>query len=246
MKQYLLLLRSSDFNKSDNIWTSNPINVYHNNSYSNYSYTRSYGGLNLINDTTFVGTEVTSPSYDLDEATPIHPRSVYTTNYGEVIYEQATPSVLRFIDTTSRADILSYKHLFTNIPGTSNPTFNIEIWESDEENGPWLKSLIATDSNTLFIKNVKPYIKIQLEIYADEIDISTLGLVLYLELGIHEPVSPVISSSGKNILRRFPSWTSIFEDSVSSATPTLDVPSSTGGKLLTSLVQESLDKFHQK
>lgn len=246
MKQYLLLLRSSDFNKSDNIWTSNPINVYHNNSYSNYSYVRSYGGLNLINDTTFVGTEVTSPSYSLDEATPIHPQSVYTTNYGEVIYEQATPSVLRFIDTTSRADILSYKHLFTNIPGTSNPTFNIEIWESDEENGPWLKSLIATDSNTLFIKNVKPYIKIQLEIYADEIDISTLGLVLYLELGIHEPVSPVISSSGKNILRRFPSWTSIFEDSVSSATPTLDVPSSTGGKLLTSLVQESLDKFQSK
>lgn len=248
MKQYLLLLRSSDFNKSDNIWTSNPINVYHNNSYSNYSYTRSYGGLNLINDTTFVGTELTSPSYGLEDATPIHPNSIYKTNYGEVIYEDATPSIVRFIDTASRADILSYRHIFTNIPGTSNPTFNLEIWESDDgdENGPWLKSSIATDSNTLFIKNVKPYVKIQLEIYAPEIDISTLGLVLYLEIGIHEPVSPVISSSGKNILRRFPSWTSIFEDSVSSATPTLDQPSSTGGKLLTSLVQESLDIFQSK
>ena len=245
MKQYLLLLKSSDFNKADNIWTSNPINLYHNSTYSNYSYTRSYGGLNLINDTTFVGTEVTSPSYSLEDATPIHPRSIWKTNVGEVVYEEATPSLLRFIDTSSRVDVLSYRHQFTNVPGTANPTFNIEIWESDtgEVDGPWLKSIIATGSNALFIRNVKPYIKVQLELYAPEIDISNLGLVFYLELGIHDPVSPVISTSGKNILRRFPSWTSMFEDSVSSATPTLDVPSSTGGKFLTSIVQESLDIF---
>lgn len=241
MKQYLLLLKSADFNKSDNIWTSNAINLYSNSQYSNYSYARSRYGLNLIGDNTYVGTEVTSPSYSQDVATPISNNAIYVTDAGEIVYDSATPDLLRFLDTTSKIDILAYKHVFTNVPGDEVPSFNIQLYESDEENGPWLKSPLSFDSNAIFIRDSKPWIKIELEIFSENTDISTLGLLFYLEIGIHTPTSPIISNSARNILRRFPTWTKLFEDSLDPATPSLAIPASTGGKFLTSLVQENID-----
>lgn len=243
MKQYLLLLKSADFNKSSNVWTSNAVNLYSNTQYSNYSYVRSRYGLDLIGDNTYVGTEVTSPSYTADPATPLSSNAVYVTDAGELVYDSATPDLLRFLDTSSRIDILAYKHVFTNVPGDEVPSFNIQIYESDEENGPWLKSSLSFDSNAIFIKKSKPWIKIELEIFSENVDISTLGLLFYLEIGIYAPTSPVISRSARNILRRFPTWTKFFEDSLDPATPSLAIPSSTGGKFLTSLVQENLDNI---
>jgi hypothetical protein len=240
MKQYLLLLKSSDFNKSGNVWTTDAINLYSNNQYKNYSSTRSPSGLNLIGDRTFVGTEVTSPS-TLDGYTPINDNAIYATDVGEIIYEEATPNVQRFIDTSSRIDILSYRHIFTNIPGTISPTFNLQMYESDSASGPWLKSSLSGDTNAIFIRNAKPYAKVELEIYAEEIDINQLGLVFYLEIGIYDPISPAISNSVRNILKRFPSWTALFEDSIADATPSLATPESTGGLFLNALVGENLD-----
>lgn len=244
MKQYLLLLKSTDFTKVNNIWTSNSINLYSNSQYRNYSYTRSSSGINLLADRTFVGTEITSPGYNPSEA--ISPNAVYKTNYGEIVYETATPSLLRFIDTSSRIDVLSYRHIFTNVPGTVNPTFNLQVYESDEENGPWLRSAFTSDSNAIFLRNCKPFLKLQLEIFADEIDINLLGLVFYLEIGIHDTIPNTISTTAKNILRRFPSWTKLYEDSVDDATPEIATPESVGGKFLNALVQESLDSFKSK
>jgi hypothetical protein len=120
MKNYLLGLRSGDFNKVGNIWTTDPINLYNNQFYKNYSYKRSPTGLNLIGDYTFVGTEIASPSYSGSSVSAYDSNAVYVTNYGEVVYESATPDLLRFIDTTSRIDIVSYKHAFTNLTRKRN------------------------------------------------------------------------------------------------------------------------------
>ena len=247
MKQYLLLFKSGDFDKTSNaltgnpLWTSSAVNLYSNSQYKNYSYTRSRYGLNLIGDNTYVGTEVTSPSHSNDMSTPLSPNALYVTNAGEVVYEPATPDLIRFLDTSSRIDILAYKHTFTNVPGFEVPSFNIQMHESDTEDGPWLKSSLSFDSNIIFIRNAKPWIKIELEIFSENIDVSTLGLLFYLEIGIHEPTSPVISNSARNILRRFPTWTKLFDDSLEPATPSLAIPQSTGGKFLTALVQENID-----
>lgn len=247
MKQYLLLFKSGDFVKTSNaltgnpLWTSNAVNLYSNSQYKNYSYTRSRYGLNLIGDDTYVGTEVTSPSYSQESSTPISSNVVYVTNVGEVVYEPATPDLLRFLDTSSRIDILAYKHTFTNVQGLETPSFNIQIHESDVENGPWLKSSLSFDSNIIFIRNSKPWIKIELEIFSENLDVSDLGLLFYLEIGIHEPTSPVVSTVARNILRRFPTWTKLFDDSLEPATPSLAIPESTGGKFLTALVQENID-----
>lgn len=243
MKQYLLLLKSGDFNKVDNIWTSNAINLYKNNSYTNYSYTRSRYGLNTLGDNTYVGLELTSPSYNEELSTPLSSNAVYVTDIGEIVYDQSTPSLLRFIDTTSKTDILAYRHAFTNLPGLETPTFNIQIYESDFEDGPWLKSTLSSDSNIIFIRDSKPWIKVELEIFAENLDLNNVGLLFYLEIGIHDPVPGVISEHTKNILKRFPTWTDLFSDSEDSATPSLKVPDSVGAKFLTSLTQESLDNF---
>jgi hypothetical protein len=246
MKQYLLLLRSSDFNKSSNVWTSNAINLYHNTSYTNYSYTRSRYGLNLIGDNIYTGIELTSPSFSENQATPLIENSIYVTDAGEVVSDAATPDLLRFVDTSSRIDILAYKHTFTNVAGDEVPTFNIQIYESDEENGPWLQSKISFDSNVIFIRNSKPWIKIELEVFTETGNTSDLGLLFYLEIGIHDITSPVISQNTKNILRRFPTWTSVFEDSEEDATPSIATPNSSGGKFLTALLQDSIDQFVTK
>ena len=247
MKQYLLLFKSGDFDKTSNaltgnpLWTSSAVNLYSNSQYKNYSYTRSRYGLNLIGDDTYVGTEVTSPSYSQESSTPLSSNVVYVTDVGEVVYEPATPDLLRFLDTSSRIDILAYKHTFTNAQGLETPSFNIQMHESDTEDGPWLKSSLSFDSNIIFIRNAKPWIKVELEIFSENLDISNLGLLFYLEIGIHEPTSPVVSTVARNILRRFPTWTKLFDDSLEPSTPSLAIPESTGGKFLTALVQENID-----
>lgn len=244
MKQYLLLLRSSDFSKNGNIWESQPINVYANDSYINYSYKRSRYGLNLTGDSVYSGLEVTSPSSDSAEA--LLQNSVFVTDVGEIVYEEATPSLLRFIDTTSRVDVLSYRHIFTGIPGDETPQISIKIYESDISSGPWLESISSGDARAVYIKQVKPYIKIALNISSEIEDLSVLGLVFYLELAIHDVSVPVISDSVRNILRKFPSWTALYSDSVDQATPSLYAPESTGAKFINALVQESFDSFRDK
>lgn len=244
MKQYLLLLKSSDFNKDGNVWTSNPINLYHNEQYKNYSNRRSAYGLNLVGDRTYVGTEVASPSYIGDDATPYSDTALYVTNVGEVVYEPATPSLVRFIDTTSKIDILSYRHTFTNVSGTIVPTMTFVVYESDTENGPWLKSSVSQDSGIIYVSNAKPFVKFEGTISAETIDLNTLGMLLYVEIGIHDPIPITISDTVRNIAKRFPTWTAIFEDSVDPATPALAVPTSTGGKFLTALLQENLERFN--
>jgi hypothetical protein len=245
MKRYLLGLRSGDFNKNGRLWITDPINLYNNKFYKNYSYKRSQTGLNLIGDYTFVGTELTSPSYSGVHAATVDQYVKYATNYGEVVYEPATPDVLRFIDYTSRVDIISFKSAFTNYPGSEVPTFTFQIYESDTENGPWLRSVYLDNANSIFLKRSKPYIKIEIEIFSEIDDfISEFGLLLYVEVAIAEPITEVVSDAARSILRRFPSWTEAFEDSIEAATPELSTPVSNTGKFVNALVGENLDSFY--
>jgi len=245
MKQYLYTLKSGDFTKVDNVWRSSSINLYNNDQYKNFSYSRFSTGLDLIGTRIFSGTEIASPNTNGDHATPVDSNAVYVTDLGEVIYDSATPDLLRFVDTFSEVDILSYKYKFTNLQGITDPSFNISIYESDSADGPWLRNIASGQIGTLFITDVKPYIQVELSIDSDEADLNSVGLVFYLEIGIHDPVSPVATRSVKNVLKRFPSWTSLYSDSENSATPQLDIPDSEGGKFLTALVQDSFELFQK-
>ena len=83
--------------------------------------------------------------------------------------------------------------------------------------------------------NSKEYIKIELEIFSDVEDISSLGLLLYINVAINDISSPVISDYARSILKKFPTWTDIYEDSIEQATPELATPITVGGKFVNSL-----------
>ena len=86
MKQFVIALRSSDFNKSGKNWSTDAIDLYHNKWYTNYSITKSRYGLTELDDQTFVGTELlpdATPTVFINGSTPIS-----VTNYGEIVKEE--------------------------------------------------------------------------------------------------------------------------------------------------------------
>lgn len=65
-------------------------------------------------------------------ATPTLNNSVYMTDFGEIIRDSATPDLLRFVDTSSRIDIRSFRGAFTNnYGGLEQVTFSLNVYESD-------------------------------------------------------------------------------------------------------------------
>lgn len=65
-------------------------------------------------------------------ATPTVENSVYQTNYGEIVSDAATPDLLRFVDTSSRIDIRSFKGAFTNTyGGIEQVNYSLNVYESD-------------------------------------------------------------------------------------------------------------------
>lgn len=155
MKQYILALRSSDFTRSGKSWTTAGIDLYSNQFYTNYSTYRSRFGLNTLGDNTFVGLEYASPSVSGANATPTIDDAVYVTDIGEIVADSASPEILRFVDTTSRVDILRFVGGFTNTIGLDNPKFKLTLSESDSQNGPWMVSTVAEDINIIFIRRSK-------------------------------------------------------------------------------------------
>jgi hypothetical protein len=58
MKSYILTLTNLHFTKNGKVWTSEPIDIYDNASYTNFSTLRSRYGLNTFGDYTYVGNQV--------------------------------------------------------------------------------------------------------------------------------------------------------------------------------------------
>lgn len=86
MKQFIIALKSTDFNKSGKTWTTEAIDLYNNKWYTNYSVSRSRYGLNTLEDRRFVGTELiqdATPTVLIEGSTPFA-----VTNYGEIVKEQ--------------------------------------------------------------------------------------------------------------------------------------------------------------
>lgn len=109
-----------------------------------------------------------------------------------------------------------------------------------------MKSESSSNSTGVFVFNCKPYIKLELEIISEEENTEEFGLLLFVNILIHEPISPVISDSVRTILSRFPTWTAVYEDSIEKSTPELATPVSVGAKFLNSLVSDYLDSFDSK
>jgi hypothetical protein len=70
----------------------------------------------------------------------------------------------------------------------------------------------------------------------------TVDFVLLVEVQIADPTPENTRFSTRDILKKFPSWTKIYEDSIEGSTPRFDVPQSVGGKLINAAVGDDLEK----
>jgi hypothetical protein len=163
MKTYLLSFNTGDFTKSNNLWTSSVIDLYSNRFYKNFSYTRSANGLNSLGDYIYTGTseiQGATPTIEgayavtdtgelyLDPGVSPHIFFNADSNQGENLIFNAdasgTPTytadseedyLYRFIDTSSRIDIRTFKGAFSSsLNSTESITFDLNIYESDSQN----------------------------------------------------------------------------------------------------------------
>ena len=163
MKTYLLSFNANDFTKNGKTWTTSSIDLYHNKFYTNYSLKKSAFGLNSLGDYTFTGTEVlanatpTIPGAyqvtnygELAVDGNVVPHYVFTRDSTQdinLVFDPDVPStpiftadsyvseLRRFIDTSSRIDIRTFKGAFSSsLNSLESITFNLNIYESDTPN----------------------------------------------------------------------------------------------------------------
>ena len=163
MKTYLLSFNTGDFTKSNNLWTSSVIDLYSNRFYKNFSYTRSATGLNSLGDYTYTGTSnvqgatptiegayAVTDTGELYSDPGVSPHLYFNSNSvsgDSFIFNADTDStpiytadseedyLYRFIDTTSRVDIRTFKGAFSSsLNSLESITFDLNIYESDSQN----------------------------------------------------------------------------------------------------------------
>ena len=275
MKTYFLALRNEDFSVNSNVWTTDSIDLYANKFYTNYSVYRSPYGQNLLGDFTFTGTEtLPSATPSLPNTTVVtnygeivtdqDAGQYYIYNYSEEddeffyynLVNGATPyrtliptsyNILqRFVDMSSQIDILGFKHAFSNLKGTENPTFSLKIKTSPEQSdndSDWRQISNSNENvSVLFLRNVNRYNKFEIT-FNSETDLSDSKFLLLVQINIADPISPVITDHTRSMLSRFPGWTKIYQDSLEKSTPSLALPESNAGKFLNAVSGELLDRI---
>ena len=100
---------------------------------------------------------------------------------------------------------------------------------------------VSQDTTVLFIRGVKRYCKLVVEIDSSS-DISSSDFLLLVQVEISEMISPVVTDHTRSILARFPSWTKAYGDSIESTTPNTALPKTNAGKLINALIGEDLDQ----
>lgn len=160
MKTYLLSFNTNDFTKNNKVWTTGVIDLYSNKYYTNFSFTRSRTGLNSLGDYTFTGTEVlvdATPTIENSYAVTnygelyldpnLSPHLYFNVNSNDgdnLVFDpdvSSTPIftadlideyLYRFIDTSSRVDIRTFKGAFSSALNSIEPvSFNLSVYESD-------------------------------------------------------------------------------------------------------------------
>jgi hypothetical protein len=174
--------------------------------------------------------------FDLQEASP----------YWILSPDSETISLYRFVDTSSRIDIIGYKHAFSNLPGLETPSVNLKILSSDKNSSfdsEWMQAAhVSQETTVLFLRDIKRYCKFLVEVDADS-DLSEANFLLLVQIEISDILNPVISDHARSVLSRFPSWTKVYADSLQKATPEIAIPSTNAGRLINAIIGEDLDEI---
>lgn len=220
MRVYFLKLESSDFTTQDeNIWSTDTIDLYSNDTYTNFSTTKSAYGSNLLDNNTWTGLDIYSPT---------------STSSG---YIEAG----RFVDTTGRIDIVSYNETIVNNTSTTEIRSQLTIFASDSSTAffpeEWIQQGGLTTSTGIEIAGSPRYVRFQASFNAD------VGIVfsptIYVRIEIDEPVMAPFYDRSRFVMGKFPDWMAMREDGSTSATPT-----TVGSSLINAAAGEWIDDLN--
>lgn len=233
MKTYYLRFNSSDLANvsidldGNTVWTSGIIDLYNNTRYKNYSATKSLYGINSLGDNTWTGF-----------------RQINSTTTDAGIIDNG-----RFVDYTGRIDLYSWSFTASSLYlDTVSPTLTVYNTDNPSAIFPseWATKTNISITDPLFIVDAERYLRISL---AFPPDLNTAGLTVEvsLQVDIEKPVMSPMYQSTRRMLDKYPEWMAIREyRNAPSATPTLEVPQSVGGKFLNAISGEWIDEVLQQ
>lgn len=234
MKTYFLRLKNIDFTIVDGQWVSEAIDLYDNDalasmatpSYTNYSTTHSAYGTNLINDDTWTGLNIVD-----DSASP------------NIVTESGYVKDGRFVDTTGSINVTTWEINYNNF-SFNDIKASISFYYTDlySLNFPdeWPSVGPIEYPKGIYVTNSPRYARFVLDLQSEK-DLSSLNFDLYVRVRISKPVVTPLYEKTIGVVRKFPEWMEIRNDSIVPATPSLATPTTIGGSFINAIAGEWLE-----
>jgi hypothetical protein len=224
VKRYYLRLTQSDFVKSGNTWTSPVYDLYENDSYTNFSTLKSAYGPDVLGNSTWVGL-----NYD----------------YGSNTSETGKVSGGRYIDKSGRIDIKTYETTVNYVQGdTTDVDHSLSVYTATENTAAtpyqWTEDIDISRNIGLYDTNQYAYFVLSFD---TDHNISDMDIEILIRVDIARPNIGPLYKRARSILKKFPSWTEMYEDSIEPATPFASVPTSLGGGLISAMAGEWLEEM---
>lgn len=238
MKLYKLRFTGTDFvNKSGNVWRTGVIDLYNNAQYKNYSARKAPKGTDLLGDGTYTG---------LNSADGV------TSEIGFV-------DSGRFVDTSGRIDIISWKGTFSQ-PAGGETDISLNVYTTDKQGltpyyshatpssvGDWaVRSSLAPGDLVLSIGSYR-YIFFEIELASESPISPSADVELIVSVEINPPVVNGFFDGTRRALDKFPEWMEMREHNPSDLTDSLKAtPNTVGGSFINAVAGEWLGDLRSK
>lgn len=226
MRTYFVRLTKSDFAAVGNTYTSAVIDLYDNSSYKNYSVTRGLYGLNSLANDTFTGLKLVNPT---------------TTDTG-------TLSGGRYIDTSGRADVISWSFNPTLTTGLGPVSATMDVCTTDMINAAfpdeYTCSYDLTTADLIGQYGSPRYLRLRLDVTAPEGAVFDFEVLVRVEIDI--PVMVPKYRTTQEMLDNFPEWMAMRELENPAAVGSSATPGSLGGKFLNAIAGEWVEEVTNK
>lgn len=216
MKNYCLKLSKSDLTDAESIgvFRSSLIDLYDNDSYRNYSTTKSTFGIDSLGNNIWTGMSEVS-------------EGVTDSGFIETIEVAPSEFKSRFVDTSGRIDITGFEVFIKSQEGSGSVESTLSIFSSTISDGDFPEDFSSTENITnknSFYVDVDRYTIFEVTLNSDE-NLDTIDFDFYLTVAISAPIMAPFYDSTRRIAYKFPEWTDFNVDSALSPDSDAATPS---------------------
>lgn len=186
------------------VFKSDLIDLYDNDSYTNYSTTKSIFGLDLLGNNTWTG---------LNQISDTETESGFIESG-------------RFIDTSGRINITGHKIVITNQDGTGSLGSSLSIFSTDDIDSEFPDDFSSTENIVNInaaVVDADRYAIFEVVIDTEE-SLDNIDFDLYIEIAIDAPVMAPFYDSTRRMSYKFPEWSDFNVDSGFAADSELATP----------------------